>query len=37
MVFSFLIVFSAGDTACFDLRVARGWLTLCKGRRCTEL
>lgn len=34
--FLFNSVFSpAGD--CFDLYTARGWLTLCRGRRCTEL
>lgn len=27
--------FSAVDAACFDLCTTGGWLTLCKGRRCT--
>lgn len=37
VVFFFLILFSAGDAACLDLCAARGWPTLCKGRRYTEM
>lgn len=31
------ILLAAMDAACFDLCTTRGWLTLCKGRRCTEV
>ena len=39
VVFFFQTQSSAVDAACFDLCTTRGWLflTLCEGRRCSEL